>query len=215
MQSKRRFFASLSWLLSLALFILCCPVPCAADITPDLLDPQLELQYDWAMYMDVHDMKGYLSYPTSRLNHLTDLRVIYRPLARGIRGADAQKARVYEEFWYNDEMPVGLHRFQQLQIASNKFGIIYVQPKDGESDHTPAIANALVRIMVDLWLNNIIAGYVVVPYNQYDQMVSALSRYGFFPRMSSSGSQLSMHLRSNPSGRDNLFYFQKGYDFEK
>ncbi len=176
------------------------------------MDPRIEEQYDWAMYMDVHDMKDVLNYPSSRLSPLTDLRVIYRPLARGIRQADYQKARVYEEFWYHDEMPIGLRRNQKLEIASNKFGIIFVQPRDGESDHTPAIANAVVRIMVDLWIHNIVAGYVVVPNDKFDQMASELSRYGFFPTLKTAqGPQLSIHMRSLKPGRDELYFFQKGY----
>ncbi len=199
-------------MLLAAAYTIAWQVPCAAEITPDLLDPTLEQQYDWAMYMDVHNLKSYLTYPTARLNPLTNLRVIYRPLARGIRAANAKKARVYEEFWYHEGMPVGLRRNHQLEIASNKFGIIYVQPRDGENNHTPAIANALVRIMVDLWLNNIVAGYVVVPYSQYDQMASELGRYGFFPHLRiAEGAQLSIHLRSNPKGRDEFYFFQKGY----
>jgi len=189
-----------------------CTVPCSADINADLLDPKLEEQYDWAMYMDVHDMKNVLNYPTSKLHPLTNLRVIYRPLARGLRAADYKKARVYEEFWYREEMPIGLKRNEQLQIESYKFGIIFVQPRDGENDHTYAIANALVRILVDLWIHDIVAGYVVVPRDKFDQMAGALSRYGFFPGMRvAQGAQLSIHLRSYPAGRDEIYFFQKGY----
>lgn len=189
-----------------------CVVPCFADINADLMDPKLEEQYDWAMYMDVHDMKNVLNYPTSRLHPLTNLRVIYRPLARGVRAADYKKARVYEEFWYREEMPIGLKRNEQLQIESYKFGIIFVQPRDGETDHTYAIANALVRILVDLWIHDIVAGYVVVPRDKFDQMAGALSRYGFFPGMRvAQGAQLSIHLRSYPAGRDEMYFFQKGY----
>lgn len=184
----------------------------AAEITPDLLDPKLEEQYDWAMYMDVHDVPKFLNYPSSKIRPLTDLRVIYRPLARGIRAAGAPKARVYEEFWYHNSMPVGLRRNHQLQIESNKFGIIFVQPRDGESDHTQAIANALVRIMVDLWIHDIVAGYVVVPFDKFDQLSGELGRYGFFPHMKvAQGAHLSIHLRSNPAGRDELYFFQRGY----
>ncbi|MBS1957470.1 MAG: hypothetical protein JST89_25005 [Cyanobacteria bacterium SZAS-4] len=203
--------AKFSVLLATATTFLCSN-SCGADVTADLLDPTLEQQYDWAMYMDVHDLKGFLNYPTSQLSSMTDLRVIYRPLARGIRAADYKKARVYEEFWYHDEMPIGLRRNDQIQIDSNKFGIIYVQPRDGESDHTPAIANAVVRIMVDLWIHNIVAGYVVVPIEKFNQMEAELSRYGFFPTLKvAEGPQLSIHLRSNPKGRDELYFFQKGY----
>ena len=208
---ENKIFAKFAVLLATTVILLC-GNPCTADITADLLDPTLEQQYDWAMYMDVHDMTGYLNYPTSRLSPLTDLRVIYRPLARGIRSADYKKASVYEEFWYHDEMPVGVRRNHQLQIDSNKFGIIYVQPRDGESDHTPAIANAVVRIMVDLWIHDIVAGYVVVPSDKFNQMAAELSRYGFFPNLKvTQGPQLSIHMRSNPKGRDELYFFQKGY----
>lgn len=187
-------------------------LPSFADITPDLLDPKLEEQYDWAMYMDVHDMKDMLKYQSSRLCPLTDVRVIYRPLAHGVRAADYKKAQIYEEFWYHDNMPIGLKRDQQLRIESNKFGIIFVQPRDGESDHTPAIANALVRILVDLWIHDIVVGYVVVPANRFNQMAGELGRFGFFPNMQNAqGAQLSVHLRSNPPGRDELYFFHKGY----
>jgi hypothetical protein len=203
-------FARLVIALVAMMLVLSCP--CSADVTADLMDPKLEEQYDWAMYMDVHELKNMLNYPSSKLHPLTDLRVIYRPLARGLRSAEYKKARVYEEFWYREEMPIGLKRNQQLQIESNKFGIIFVQPRDGESDHTPAIANAVVRIMVDLWLHEIVAGYVVVPVDRFNQMASELSRYGFFPQMKfAQGPQLSIHMRSNPPGRDELYFFQKGF----
>lgn len=184
----------------------------SADVTADLLDPRLEEQYDWAMFVDVHELKGYLQYPGSRLYPLTDVRVIYRPLAKGKRGADYVKAKVYEEFWYHNHIPVGLKRNEQLKIAPDKFGIIYVQPRDGEGDHLDATANAVVRIAADLWLNDVLLGYVVVPYNLFDQMVSELGRFNFSKSASiNSGAQLTIHLRSNPAGRDQIFFYQKGY----
>ena len=114
-----RFYLVLIWMT----ISLCASLPCFADVTADLLDPKLEEQFDWAMFIDVRDIKSYLKYPTSRLHPVTNLKVIYRPLARGQRSEDYVKARVYEEFWYHDHMPIGLKRNQLLQIESNKLAL--------------------------------------------------------------------------------------------
>src|SRR5580658_9993827 len=52
-----------------------CQLPCGAEINAKLIDPYLERNFHWAMFIEMHDLKSYLNYPGSKLNPVTQLRV--------------------------------------------------------------------------------------------------------------------------------------------
>ena len=188
-----------------------CPMVSKAELNADLRDPYLEREYDWAMYLDTHDLKQYLTYPGSQLHPITVVRINFRALNRGAR-TRPKSAAIFEDFWYHNGTPVGLRRYNQLNIAPDLFGVIVIGADDDQPEHGTAVANALVRLLLDLQLKQIITSVVMVPSRKYDQLAGELGRYGFFPYMRvMAGQQMSIHLRTYPRGKDQYYFFQKGY----
>ncbi len=206
--SINRGMGALSFLLGIC-FAFVCQFPSAAEIDAKLMDPYLQKEFNWAMYIDLEEDKPFLNYAGSRLNPLTQLRVTTSSFQRGTtKTLDSAPAQVYEEFWYHEETPVGLRRYRALDIKSNEIGAIFL---GGKGNNVAAAAKVLLRLALDLDLHQLSPGIVVVPLDKYDLIASELGRYSFFPRMlATSGQQFSIHLRSHPyrKNKDEYFYLQ-------
>jgi hypothetical protein len=186
--------------------------PINAEIRSDLRDPYLEREFDWAMFMDTRELKQFLNYSGSKLHPLIKVRITFRSFSRGDT-VNYIAAKPYEELWYYRSKPLGLRRYQRLDIQSRYLGAVVVGPVDENIDKTErsnAIANALVRLIVDLQFRDISTAVVLVPKDQYDQIAEGLGRYKFYPDLQiSEGRQVSIHMRSTPAYKDEYFYFQK------
>ncbi len=194
-------------LLAAMYLVFICQCPSDAEIDAMLMDPYLQKEFNWAMFIDLQEDKPYLRYPGSRLNPITQLRVTCSSFQRGITNrSDSTPAEVYEEFWYHEETPIGLRRYRSLDLKSNQIGAIFL---GGRGNNAAAAAKVLLRLAIELDLQQLSPSLVVVPLDKYDLIASELGRYSFFPRMSaSSGRQFSIHLRSNPyrKNKDEYFY---------
>jgi hypothetical protein len=184
-------------------------LPGLADIDAQLLDPVLAKQFEWAMFVEMNDNKLYLSYPGSKLRPLTFFRVTANSYPRGPNGnTSIPQAKLYEEFWYHNEIPIGLRRFCPLNIERSKIGAIFLGTS-GSND--AAAARVLVRLAVELDFQGLSPSVVEVPLDKYDAVVSELAHYSFLPKLSGgAGRQFSIHLRSYPykSNKDAYYYLQ-------
>ncbi|MBS1955761.1 MAG: hypothetical protein JST89_16375 [Cyanobacteria bacterium SZAS-4] len=190
-------------------FAFFCQLPCVAEIDGKLLDPYLQREFNWAMFIDLQEDKPFLNYPGSRLNPITQLRVTCGSFERGMSNqADKTPAKLYEEFWYHDDTPIGLRRYRSLDIQSNQIGAIFL---GGRGTNATAAAKVLLRLVIELDLRQLSPSVVVVPRDKYDLIASELGRYSFFPRMAAmSSQQFSIHLRSHPysKNKDEYYYLQ-------
>jgi hypothetical protein len=189
-----------------------CQQPCGALFNPDLIDSYLEREFDWGMFVDVRELRHYLNYPESQLSPLTNVQVHFRWFPRDDNFAK-RKSRVYEEFWYHHGSVIGSRRYNQLHIPAEKIGVVIVgRTKDSanDRDEITALANALLRVMIDLQLKQIVTSAVMVPMDNYDDVAGCLERYHFTrdPQLMQ-GRQMSIHLRSYPQGRDEYYFFKK------
>ncbi len=186
-----------------------CQLPSGADIDATLMDPYLQKEFNWAMYIDLHEDKPFLNYPGSRLNPLTQISVTYSTFQRTLTNRpDRVPAQIYEEYWYHEETPIGLRRYRSIELESNQIGAIYL---GGRGNNAAAAAKVLLRLAIELDLQQLSPSLVVVPLDKYDLIASELGRYSFFPRMiATSGRQFSIHLRSYPyrKNKDEYFYLQ-------
>jgi hypothetical protein len=181
-------------------------LPCGAEIDPNLVDPILQKEFQWAMFIEMNDNKPYLNYPGSKLNPLTLFRVTANTFQQGKNiTSNSTPAQLYEVFWYRDEVPIGMRRFRALNIGANQIGAIFL---GRTGNNSVAAAKVLVRLAVELDLQELQTSVVEVPLDQYDVITSELAHYSFLPRMSASkGRQFSIHLRSYPYSKDKDGYY--------
>lgn len=180
----------------------------------DLPDDYLGSEFAWAMILDLPDMTYYLNYPGSKLWPLTKVRV-------HLRSYRQEKIRTpptntfYEELWYHRQSPIGLRRYNQITVAPLSDGAVIVCPADDTSDllqRPPAIADAIVRLLVDMQFRKAVIGLVLVHEDEYDDIAKALSQYRFFAQSGNLPIRpLSIHLRAYPKGKDQVFYLQNGF----
>jgi len=182
---------------------------CRADIRPDLIDERLQRETDWAMMLDVQDINHFLNYQGSQLHPLSRVRVSFRSFPRSSVGNKPEDSRIYEQFWYYDGKPIGLRRRSEVQVEPNSAGIIVLRSTDGKPEHTRALTNALIRVVLDLQFKKAAASEVLVAEQDYDQVAADLNHYHFFPTVPTTGTQLVIHLSCNHAAREEFFFYSK------
>lgn len=182
---------------------------CRADIRPDLVDERLQHETDWALMLDVQDINHFLNYSGSQLHPLSRVRVSFRNYPRAAEGTQPQDSRTYEQFWYYDGKPIGLRRRSEVHIAPDSTGLIVLGSTDGKPEHTQALTNALIRIVLDLQFKRATASTVLVGEQDYDLIAAALNRYHFYPITPTNGTQLVIHLSCNHAAREEFFFYTK------
>jgi hypothetical protein len=197
-----------TWFSSAATCWLLFSSSCSAAVTPELSDYDLQQNYSWAMYVEAHDVDHYLNYLGSKIHPLTRVRVRFRYFPRRL-GAPSWPARTYEEFWYQEGRVVGLRRYGQVQMTPVDFGTIIVGPTDNKIPYTMAIADAIVRLMVDLQLQHVVTAGITVPTDLYDQLLVNFKRYHFSPGMEHmAGPQMGFRIVSASNERQTMLYLR-------
>jgi hypothetical protein len=202
--AKRRKRQIISPLIVVACLTLICQLPCASEINTDLFDQYLRSYFDWAMFIGGPVTNQFLNYPGSQLSPLTWVPVNFNSFPLGKVGNNTP-ATLYEEFWYHQDVPVGLRRQKQVEIEEDQSGAIVVGAVDDNS--VGAVTNVLVRLLVELEVKEATINVVMVPREKFYQIAEALGRYSFFARFApAKGQQLSIHLRSYPWGQDEYLF---------
>jgi hypothetical protein len=180
----------------------------------DLVDNYLESQFDWAMLIDQHNMNDHFTYEGSRLNPLTKVRVKVRSFNKSKNGINDSPAQVYEELWYHQRKPLGLHRLTQLSMPPvDSNGAVIIRKADKQSspgERAFPLANTLVRLLIELQVKQIVVSVVLIPAEDYAGIAGALETYHFFPSegTDAQGPQMSIHLRSYPPGQDEYYFYR-------
>ena len=192
-----------SALLFASVTVLQLPVSAAGQLY--LTEDEVAERSDWVMVIESTRLPNYLKYPGSRLNPITQVRVSY------LNCLDKIPARpvLYEDFWYHDGQPIGCRRYSLLTIKPvDRRGTIFVKPGKDISANTAAVANAIVRLTVDLNVNAVSAAAVIVPEELHRQLVSDFSACGFWKRDVRAGGQVTIRLVSNPRVFDEYLYYK-------
>ncbi len=198
---KRIAVQSAVFLVSMTVLQL--PVAAAGQLY--LTEDEVAERSDWVMVVEATRLHNYLRYPGSKLCPITQVRFSY------LNCLDKIPARpvLYEDFWYHDGQPIGCRRYSLITIKQfDRRGTIFVKPGKDVSANTVAVANAIVRLSVDLNVHDVSAAAVIVPEEVHGQLVSDFSRFGFFKRSVQSGAQVSIRLVSNPRVFDEYLYYK-------
>lgn len=195
----------LSWLSQLG------GLAAVKDMKKYLPDDYLGNEFKWSMVLYLPDVKDSLNYMGSTLHPLTKVSVSFNEYP----SAGNVKTKAYEEFWYHKKAILGLRRHNQVRLATGSEGAIILCPrKEAESaDCSTAITNALVRVILDVQFRGAVTTLVVVPDADFQSIVGALERYGFYSEDKLGNNlnelALSMRLRAYPLGAEKLLYLKK------
>jgi hypothetical protein len=180
-------------------------LPVAAAGQLYLTEDEVAERSDWVMVLDVTQKPNYLKYPGSKLCPITQVRVSYLDCL----GKLPARAVLYEDLWYHDGQPIGCRRYSQMTIKQfDRRGTIFLKPGKDASANTPAVANAIVRLTVDLNVHDVSAAAVIVPEEVHRQLISDFSALSFFKRPVQSGAQVNIRLVSNPRVFDEYLYYK-------
>jgi hypothetical protein len=195
-------FGRLCLLTLVSLTLQCLPVAARAVYYSE---ESLMAKCSWVVTAHTKKLPNYLKYPGSQLCPLTQVRFSYY-----VKSSDAEKGPSrWEDLWYHDGTPVGCHRYTELDLGPNPgIGAVFV-PASADDTDTRTLANALIRLSLDLTLRKCGGTPIVVPEDICQQLVTDFGAFGFHQRNVSSGYQLSIHLVSNPTKFDDFLYMDK------
>jgi len=169
----------------------------------------LDQRYDWAIFLEPRLLKDYLKYDGSRLTPVTSVKISYRVNPRLAVGK-VDSVIAYEDLWYHEHIPIGCHRYGKLGLKQSWQGSICVLTDSDGRWSSPALANAIVRLMLDVGLTDCITVFVFVPPSMITSICSDLGRFGFLPTTDTSLSTESVvHLvvsSGDPNDRVFLIY---------
>lgn len=188
-------------LLTLSLVFRC---PTSATNQLYLTEEEVAERSDWVIVLDATSLPNYLRYPGSRLCPITQVHVSYL----NCLGKSLARTVLYEDLWYRDGQPIGCRRYSLLNMGKfDRRGTIFVRPSAAIAN-TSALANAIVRLSVDLNAHDVAAAAVIVPEEMHKQLLSDFGTFGFYKRVVRSGAQANIHLVSNPRVFDEYLYYK-------
>jgi len=139
----------------------------------------LDQRFDWVIYLEPKELEHYLVYPSSGLGPVTDVRMTYRVNPR-LAANHVDSTLHYEDLWYHEGRPVGCRRFGKLNIQSGWQGAICISDADSGHQNTPAEANAIVRLILEINLLNCNVTAVLVPSSMVSPLCDAMGQFQFF-----------------------------------
>ena len=172
------------------------------------LDSKLERAYDYTMPLTVQRLPHFLNYNGSKLHPVIKLTARFKPNARGQFKPQVQSS-IFEDFWYHEGDALGCRHSTGLQVGPGKLGAIVIRSGMDNQD-SPAIADALVRLTMELQFLSAPVSAVMIPSYLYDSVSDQLARFNFRTNTTMDvGIQLNIHLISYPNGKSAYYYFQK------
>jgi hypothetical protein len=185
--------------------------PTHAEFSDKLVDRYLESQFEWAMFLGLQEASHYMNYEGSSLKPLTKVAVSYRWFSPPAESrAENEHSRIYEDFWYHKGSLLGSRFRNRLSLPPDSAGAIVIGKNTLTPDNARCLTNAIVRLALDLHFQKLVVDVVYVPLPQYDAVVANMGMYRFYQDENTpeSGKQMSIHFRSYPDEKDEVFYLR-------
>lgn len=165
--------------------------------------------YDWTMDIKTQQLERQFDYPGSTLKPVVKTEMQYYPTA-----AEDTKTK-YEYIWYANGKPLGLERLHKLEITEGDGISIRVLHKTNSptSGEFKAAANAVLRVLVDAYLNKNAVVTVRVPADSFNGITNELRNNphintGWGGADDPVDSSLPIFVQAEPSGQTlQLYYF--------
>ncbi|MBX9573421.1 MAG: hypothetical protein K2X77_31260 [Candidatus Obscuribacterales bacterium] len=165
---------------------------------------RLESTSKWIITLEAEEENGKFAYDGSTLRNLTKVKVGFFPTAGG---GDESKATRYETFWMREGKPLGLERYSKLSIPENDDVALRVTANEaiGYTEQS-AIADAILRVLLDLYGNSNIVTRIIVPSGSISGISAALQSHNFTTAKSSNAAKLAVFLQTEDGTSTTLYY---------
>lgn len=176
------------------------------EITPELI-PEKNLYSEYIVYINARLQPQFLNYKDNSLKPMCEVRVTTKK--RDYRNGGWEERKDYENLWYGNGVPVGCRRFQRMPIRQQGGVVVIVEPTKDAPECTKAIANALVRVLLDIHVANGIFERAYIQRDLCEKLTSDLGVMKFYPVqiLSTRRTGALLHVVSQPAGFDTYYFF--------
>jgi hypothetical protein len=175
---------------------------------------QVDLTYHWMFQLETKELPKQFEYQGSTLKPVDKVEATYSPAKN-----EADK-KVYEYLWYHDGKPLGLERSKKFDLPQGDGIAIRVRHNTDPSTtgEKKAVANAILRIALDAYLNKNSTSLVKLPLGSFNEISGYLQDQGMQVAPDSGGglggdgfgtplaSSLALYLVSEPEGLKQELY---------
>ncbi|MCC6976816.1 MAG: hypothetical protein IT343_00740 [Candidatus Melainabacteria bacterium] len=142
---------------------------------PASADDQVVLPYDWVIQVDTIRLKRQFEYSGSTLNPIEKLEVSWHPVDK------KDDVKKYESMWFHDGKAVGMEKVRKLDIEKGEGVAIEVKHKESNATEAEkkAVANAIIRLTLDAYLNKNTVAAVKVPKESFSGISNRIQEFGF------------------------------------
>lgn len=179
--------------------------PLLPEETPELLSEK-NIYSEWIIYINARIQPQFLNYKDNRLKPMCEVRVSTKK--RDYRSGQWESRKEYENLWYGNGTPIGCRRFQPIPIKQQGSVVVIIEPTKDAPECTKAIANALVRILLDIHVAGGIFERAYIQRDLCEKLTSDLGVMKFYPVqiLSTSRTGALLHVVSSPAGFDTYYF---------
>lgn len=160
----------------------------------------------WVIFMDVAVLDKYLDYPGSPFASPTRIHVSYHT-----HSEELTSDKPYEDLWFKNGRAIGMHRICQGLMPLKWDGIIYVRPSSFIERCPADVADAAVRIVLDVYLLGAQLRGVCVPKQYFKLVGDQLPNYNFTKTLTGGGDvKVMLRLLSDPPEYESYFVYNNG-----
>lgn len=183
----------------------------AADESDDDEQTPKDL-YDFVAILKTSRLDQLTNYRASRLKPLGQVAVSYKAHSRSNKD-QVLASTPYEDLWYHDYTPIGCRRYRQMPPECTGFGAIRVLPSNDAAEFPGAIANAVIRLLIDMNVHGCACQNVIIPRDIFGSVFSAFSHFGFYEVTSRPETvipgRITLTLLSDPPGDSKRVYYHE------
>lgn len=164
---------------------------------------RLESTSKWIVTMQAETELGKFEYADSSLRNLIKVKIGYFATTAG----DGSKTSKYEIFWMKEGKPLALERYCKLAIPANDDVAIRIdEHKAMDYSEQSSVADAILRVLLDLYANGNIVTRIIVPSGSIAGISAALQGHNFTTTRPTQATKLAVFLQTEDGTSTTLYY---------
>ncbi len=168
--------------------------------------------YDWTVELETRKLEHQFDYVGSHLKGVEKVKVSYQQTPTAENPEPTRQH--YENFWYHDGKPLGLERLHAYEITQGDGVSILIKHNDemGSDKECKAAANAILRVILDSYLNKNAVVNVRIPPESFEKVRDYLMELGCLQHLPSGddtvSSSINIFLQTDPdpTQTETLYY---------